>query len=704
MMEKRLKLEDLNQLYTEAEQADADLFAEQRSNVLLVTGDHYTKKGSKFWSRIRDAKELSQEQKVRLTKNHIQKITKKYVNNIVSQAPGVTVMPKNEKELQDQKAAELHLAVWQDIKHRHNFKKKVREYTEDFIDIGEAFCKVFWDPNKGKFLGFEQEMDPVTGQMADTDKPKFQGDFVYERFFGFDALRDRSAKSMDESSFICFRKMMSVKEAKAIVGNDQEKLKFIQESQDETYVVFDSQQGYGSSKDHVLWREFFFRPCLTYPNGYFYVATPHGILFEGELPFGIFPIAYVGFDEIPTSARARSIIKQLRPYQAEVNRTASKIAEHQITLGDDKLLIQDGTKIVNGGSLPGIRGVKYSGMPPTVLPGRSGDQYLAYMQSQISEMYGIANVEEDDQEKQTQVDPYTLLFRSMSNKKRYSIPAEKIEGFLTQICDITLRLAKQYYDESMYVPAVGRREYINIQEFKNMDDLGHQIKIEPQSEDIETKMGKQLTLNHVLQYAAGQLGKEDIGKMIRQMPFANAEEAFSDFTLEYDNITNDILALDRGQFRPADANDNHTYCISKLLNRMRQSDFEFLNPQIQQMYQARKQQHEQLEAQRQQAIKAAQSEFIPTGGYAVALDFYVSDPKNPEKTKRARLPYEAVNWLMQRLDQQGMTQEQVAQLPPGAQESLANQILQMRQANASGAAGLQAQQPMIEGQEPRGVF
>ena len=35
-------------------------------------------------------------------------------------------------------------------------------------------------------------------------------------------------------------------------------------------------------------------------------------------------------------------------------------------------------------------------------------------------------------------------------------------------------------------------------------------------------MGKQLVMNHVLQYASGQLEPEQIGKLIRTMPFANA--------------------------------------------------------------------------------------------------------------------------------------------------------------------------------------
>src|SRR5690554_2079051 len=113
------KIDELNELYRESEEVDKALFAEQRSNVLLVSGDHYSKGKSRFFDRIRNSKELSENQKIRITKNHIQKITKIYRNNILSQAPGVKIVPNNMTEIQDQKTAELNDAVRQHLTKRH---------------------------------------------------------------------------------------------------------------------------------------------------------------------------------------------------------------------------------------------------------------------------------------------------------------------------------------------------------------------------------------------------------------------------------------------------------------------------------------------------------------------------------------------------------------------------------------------------------
>ena len=60
-------------------------------------------------------------------------------------------------------------------------------------------------------------------------------------------------------------------------------------------------------------------------------------------------------------------------------------------------------------------------------------------------------------------------------------------------------------------------------------------------------MGKVLGMNHTLQYVGQQLTREDIGRMMRAHPYMNMEESFDDFTIDYDNAKNDILALERGE-------------------------------------------------------------------------------------------------------------------------------------------------------------
>ncbi len=663
----------------DADSCDQEIFAEQRSNVLLVCGEHYSKRQSSFHRRVRESKELTQEQKLRLTKNHVQKIVKTYVNNITSMNPGVGFKPKNDSELQDQKAAQLHHAIWQDAVHRYDIGALIEDWCDDFVSIGEVAVKVFWDPSAGKIKAFEQAMGEDGEPLFEEDgspmrgSPVYSGGFVFETIQGFNLLRDPNCKRMVESPYLISRKMVDRKELIAKFPEAEAKLSA---GQDETYVVFDaSKGGYYKAQNQVMFFEAYFRPCAEYPQGHFCFFTKDGEIVSGALPGGIFPIVWAGFDKIQTTPRARSPVKTMRPYQAEINRAASKMAEHQITLGDDKIILVNGNKLTQGTVLPGIRGINATGGEPVILAGRDGSQYLQYQLSQITELYQVMNVAEDSVEQDGQLDPYVLLFRSATQKKKFQRYIKRFERFLTNIAETYLQLAKIHLPDDEVIGAIGRSEQVNISEFKNSADMGYQIVVEAQSDDVETKLGRQLMLNHALQYVGNKLEREDIGKLMRAMPYSNAEESFNDLTIDYDSATNDILALDRGERPEAQAYDNHPYMVRRLASRKRQADFKYLPAHIQQAYDVLIQIHEQMEADNLAKLQAAEAGFIPTGGYLVTCDFYVADPKDPSKTRRVRLPYEAVQWLIKKLETQGQSLEQLESMQQGAQAQIAEMLI-----------------------------
>lgn len=682
---KLMTIDELNEMYKEDEQIDKDLQSEQRTNIQLVAGDHYNRSGSRYWNNLRDTRQISPEQRLRLTKNHIAKITKLYRNGITSYAPDVTIIPKNEKELRDQKAAEMHKAVLDDIKARHRIDRKIRTWAKDYVEIGELICKVFWNPDAGYQIGWRPELgpegepviDPMTGQMSQSEDPVMSGDLEFETIHGFDFRRDATAKSMDEARRVGFSKMAAVKDLQAKYKDDPEKSKFIEESSTDTFRVFEGgNNAYKRTKGLCLVKELYFRPCADYRNGYFYIFTEKGVLESGELPFGIFPIIYEGFDEVTTSARHHSIIRQLRPYQIEINRAASKMAEHQVTIGDTKVFLMNGRAPSSGTTKPGIRYETINGGQPIVVPGQTGDQYLPYIESQIAEMYKIADISEDMIEINTQIDPMAMLYRSLKQKKKFSIYAEKFEGFLVEVFQVALELMKKYAPDDMIIRMLGAVEQVNMPEFKRAGDLHWQIKVIPEGDDIETKMGKQISFNNIIQYIGPNLGKDDIGKMLRLSPYLNKEKMFEDMTLEYDNAVNDILALDRGEYPPPVQYEDHKYQVKRLTSRCKQPDFRYKSPQVQQAYQQKIQEHEQAIAQEQQAIKEAEAGFIPSGGYLVVCDLYVPDPNNPKSTKRVRIPSESLQWLLKRLDQQGSGQEGLAQMPTQMLAELAGMVNQ----------------------------
>jgi hypothetical protein len=101
---------------------------------------------------------------------------------------------------------------------------------------------------------------------------------------------------------------------------------------------------------------------------------------------------------------------------------------------------------------------------------------------------------------------------------------------------------------------------------------------------------------------------------------------------------------------------------------------------VQNNYQQKVVLHQQMEAANQLAIQRAEQGFIPTGGYAVVCDFYVKDPTDPTglKTRRARVPYQAMEWLINQMEAQGQSQQSMQDMNQGAVAGIANQMTQQR--------------------------
>lgn len=701
---KRLEIEKLNQLYRDAENIDKEIFAEYRSNLLLVAGEHYTKNSNKYFARLRETNRLSETQKLRLTKNHVHKIVRHYENAILSKAPGITVLPANPMEMQDKKEAELNKSVWEYGKKHYRLQEKIRRWAGDFTGVGEVATKIFWDPTAGEFLGYRpkmmmtpdgtevEEMNEDGSMVPDDSMPVFSGDFVFESIPAFNLIRDPSCKEMDDARWLGLRKMVPADDLKKMYAEEPEKLKYITGSRDKTYIVFDSNQAnYQKAEKEVLVKEIYFKPCMEYPEGYFYIFTDEGILEEGPLPFGIFPICWSAFDLYSTSPRGRSIVKVARPYQAEINRASSQLASHQITVGDDKILYQSGTRLARGALLPGVRGISYQGATPTILPGRDGSQFFGYIQNQISEMYQACMLEEINSQEQHNLDPYTLLFRSMSQQTKFRKYTERFERFLIDVAEKYLEMAKFYLPDDRVIAAVGKNEIVNLAEFRETTPLKFEISVEGKTDSADTVLGKQLTFNHLLQYVGKDLDKEDIGRLIKNMPFVNNEDSFSHLTVDHDNVENDMLALERGEQPFVSKNANNELYVKMFEHRMKQPDFRYLDPMIQQMYSQFLTMHQQEIARKQEEIMRAKNEFIPIGGAMIATDMYIENKEDPSKApKRARIPYQALDWLVKQLDVQGANQVQLEQMSQSNLAEIANQINPVPQ----GMGGLGGLPPM----------
>jgi hypothetical protein len=197
----------------------------------------------------------------------------------------------------------------------------------------------------------------------------------------------------------------------------------------------------------------------------------------------------------------------------------------------------------------------------------------------------------------------------------------------------------------------------------------------------------------LLQYVGKQLDPKILGKILKNLPFGNFEDSIEDLTIDEDIARNDMLALERGEPVTPTPYIDPEYMIKKLTSRQKKSDFRYLAPQVQQAYQMLVQQYEMILAEQQAKIAAAKNEYIPVDGALVTCDFYVPDTANPEnQAKRAKLPQRALEWLLKRLDEQGMSMDKLEGMNAQALSELADMLMQQK----IGASGGQAA-PQIMG-------
>jgi hypothetical protein len=660
------ELSKLNQLYMDADNADKALFSEQRSNCLLYVGQHYSKQDSALNHYIRGQKSLAPEKKLRLTKNHIGAICDRLINSTVtSHSPSVLIQPKHKMEIQDKKAADIASGVWSRVSTFNRFSDSIPDYAFDFIVGGEMASFISFDPSKGEYLG-EADVISEAGELLGK-KPKFSGEVVIEKLETFNLLREPGARSWETAAWIMTRKMVPIEKLKAQFGEDEDKVSKLSSAQDETFIVFDSQKGQytQSEKDKALVKQIFYRPCEEYPEGYYKLFTSDLLLAEGTLN-GIFPIVFKPYTKVTTSPRGYAIIKRLRPCQAEINRIASTIAMAQLYGFRDRLMIQNGSKLSNGGTMGNAVVMRYSGAMPQVHQGQSGEKYLPMLSQQIEEMYRLANLALEEEEKTPTTDSMSLLYRSLKDKKRFSQKSDQFESFVKEVVEVSLKTAQKFYTEEHIVHAVDKKDLINIAEFQNITNFDYSIEIKSISQDIDSTLGQAVAIQHAIQYGQN-LPPEQLAILVANMPYLKDSHMTQELTADLRAVEDVFAAIERGEDIGVLESDNHDYFIKRISNRMKESSFRYLHPFIQNLYRERLQQHEAIKAEQAEKIMRAQQGMIPAGGALIPVSLYL-DPDNA--SKRVRLPHDAVTWLYKKLSEQGSLQSEMQEL--GNEQAIAD--------------------------------
>jgi hypothetical protein len=198
--------------------------------------------------------------------------------------------------------------------------------------------------------------------------------------------------------------------------------------------------------------------------------------------------------------------------------------------------------------------------------------------------------------------------------------------------------------------------------------------MESTDEDVESKFGRILSITQILQYAGSGMSSDQVGQLIKNLPYGNKKEVFNTLTVNYDTATNMILALDRGTAPYIPQYANLDYLLAALTNRTVQADFPQLPQEIQAGYIQTIQNMEKIKSEQMLQVQQAQMGQIPMDGFLITCNASVDmpDSNGNVKQQRIKLPSGALSWLVQKMQQQGAMAQQTAQLPLGVQADIGN--------------------------------
>ncbi len=309
-------------------------------------------------------------------------------------------------------------------------------------------------------------------------------------------------------------------------------------------------------------------------------------------------------------------------------------------------------------------------------------------------MYQACGVDYLLADKQQQsADPYALLYRSITQKAVFTPYLEKYEAFEKDVFKCALALARGYLTDFNMIKVVGKKEIMNVQAFKQMPVDAYDIKIEATSSDTETRFGKILTTIQTLQYAGNNMEPEQIGQLIKQLPYGNKAEIFNPLTVNYDTAVNIVLALDRGEMPEVPQYSNIDYILKALANRTVQSDFRFLPPNIVNNYWTLIKQLETIKSQQLLQAQQAQQGMIPMSGFLVTCNASIQGPDG--KVQRIKIPADALSWLVEKAKAQGLQVQQMLALP----DQMQGEISMINQQPMPQADGFnQTMEPQAQGE------
>ena len=651
----------LNRYYDEGVEQDSQAFKEMRQCIRLHTGKQLYggqdmgPGGRAGYSKSSGANEL------KIVLNHIPRIAGVYLNEILSHAPDITVTVDDAGNIGAARLAKMNQTVWEEHKKKSRlYEEKMRLEILNGIITGEIAVKLYWDSEKNWV-----KEEPI---------------------LPFDLLRAPGVTDIGDSPWYIHRKIYREEELRKIYG-PQTGSALADEGQsgieNTDYLVFSSQSREFSAFRGVEIREFYLRPNVEHPQGYFVFYMRDRILQEGPLPGGIFPIVIRRLQSSLMLPRGYSFIRTVTATQMEINRAMSQDASNMYHFGGDKIVTGSRSSISVGESFRGTSHLKVGGYGPLrdsflYVEGSGIPKYMDYVVFLIKQMDYQVNLQTKMEEKKDarSGDIQFVLYSRIRDKERFATIGTNYEGYVREKAECILSLLRYYLGPDDIIHEGNREDQVLIEDFKQTNDRDYVFSIKSSSGSAEDRLAKQYLAQSAFQYLGKEMTRTDKGMFLSHTSMANDKELIASYTSDYDSAKNDMISLEKGIMPYIAKTMDFHYKIQKLTERMNKADFGYLYPHIRQNYEEFLSICQQQLAEMEEERLRLEKNHIPMDGPLVKTDYLVKmpDTRGGTKTERLSLPGKSIVWLKQVLDKQQGFKIDMEGLPLDSQNEIIGQM------------------------------
>lgn len=440
----------------------------------------------------------SPEKRTRMVVNRIKPVVRTEVSRLCSQKPNCSVIPaSNEsKDVESAKAAE---AVFESLRQRLHLNKVIREAAWWCSVTGNAFVKVYWDPD------YEEEGHAVN----DMGEPEVMyGDHCYHAVSPFNILvPNLLEEEIEDQPYVLnvFTKPMEWVSTKFpdLVKKENWAPKTVTEGEimEPRYLNLKGADGEKAQPNSCLIIEAWIKPgnSRLLPKGGRVVVIDEEIvdISEEGLPYdhGQYPFTKIGAVQTGTFYFA-SVIEDLIPIQREINRTRSQLIEARNSMAKPGVFYRSNS----------IDPDKWTSATAQLIEVKPGMEFpqpipLPNIPNYVPQLEENFKVDLEDISGQHQVSKGSApagitsgtaiqFLQESDNSFMYTIHAS-LEEAIQKIASQSIQLAIQYWDSYRLVKTVGRNNQVAAKYLINADLKGAtDVRVEGGSSLPESKAAR----------------------------------------------------------------------------------------------------------------------------------------------------------------------------------------------------------------------